>query len=400
MNRKGSKRQVVPLYKFEKLPNIRGRGTEYKVTNNLTGETVYERTGDHRGKIREIGNELYFVDTKTRWMDEDSGDEAAVGQQGSSAPRESSASGTPKAATASTVKKTLIREFSPHQRYDILNEALYGEHSNKEGKTIDVAHRSKYGNVGPFYASICAVLNDGMSYPSFKLQKAVQSTVKSHVDDEVAAHKARLVSQYGEDFHRHDEFMVYDFGTSQTNDEDEELNDDFYNRQILMFLDALVFADVSDDKEPDAEPRHTEAQEKQLEEEKVDGKKRRRVEKVREKPINHVVQLQEQHNGLTSLINSIVSMTSEGPRPAAAESVDPGVIAIKNSLTNLPAPPGLPAVCHKLAEGLAGYGFCTLQELLTTRDSNYQSASAILAGLQWSPLQISRVLGDAPKAPG
>jgi hypothetical protein len=105
-----------------------------------------------------------------------------------------------------------------------------------------------------------------------------------------------------------------------------------------------------------------------LQKKKVDGKqlrKRPRVEKVKKKAINHVAQLQEQHNGLTGLINSIVSMTSEGPRPAAAEPVNPGVIATKNSLTALATPPGLPAVCQKLAEGLAGYGFCTLQELLT-----------------------------------
>jgi hypothetical protein len=54
---------------------------------------------------REKGNDLYYVDTKTRWMDGNSEDEAAEGQPGSAAPRESSASGTPKAATAATVKK-------------------------------------------------------------------------------------------------------------------------------------------------------------------------------------------------------------------------------------------------------------------------------------------------------
>jgi hypothetical protein len=43
--------------------------------------------------------------------------------------------------------------------------------------------------------------------------------------------------------------MVHDFHSSPKSDEDEELGDDFYNRQVLMFLDALVFADVSDDKE-------------------------------------------------------------------------------------------------------------------------------------------------------
>jgi hypothetical protein len=388
---KRDKRTIVRLYKFEKLPNIRGNGQEYKVTNNLTGEVVYERTRDASGKIREKGNELYYADTKTRLLDENSEDEGEEQLKSSS----SSAS----VVSVATVKKTLIREFSAHQKHDILNEVLYGQHLNKDGKTIDVAQRSKYGNVGLFYASICAVLNDGVSYPSFKNKKAVQATVKSFVDDEVTAHQAKLVSRFGANFIQHESFMVY--SCESGTDEEEELGDDFYTRQVLMFLDALVFADVSEDKEEslDEGPRHTQAQETELQEKNIDGKQRKRprVEKVKEKPINHVAQLQEQHHGLTSLINSIVAMTSEGPRPAAAESVDPGVLAIKNTLTALPAPPGLPAVCQKLAEGLAGYGFCTLQELLAIRDTKYDSASAILRDLHWSVLQIERVLGEPPQ---
>jgi hypothetical protein len=70
------------------------------------------------------------------------------------------------------------------QKYDILNEVLYGQHLNKDLEVIDVAQRGKYGNVGLFYTIICAVLNDGKSYPSFNKSKAVQSTVKSWVDEE------------------------------------------------------------------------------------------------------------------------------------------------------------------------------------------------------------------------
>jgi hypothetical protein len=400
-----SKRAVVQLYKFEKLPNIRGNGQEYKVTNNLTGEIVHERTCDANGKLRETGRELYYADTKTRLLyeysvseDESGGLPNAGGSSASVASSVSDANRT----TVPTVRKTLIRVFNLHQKYDILNEVLYGQHLNKDNENIDAAQRGKHGNVGLFFASVCANLNDGVSYPSFRKNKAVQTTVKSWVDDEIEAHKARLVAKFGERFFEHDSFMVY--SCDSASDNDEELNDKFYARQVVMFLDALVFADVPENKEVSVgEPRHTEAQEKDLQDSKIDGKqrnaKRQRVEKVKEKPIDHVAQLQEQQYGLTGLINSIVSMASEGPRPAAAEPVDPGVIAIKNSLTALASPPGLSAVCQKLAEGLAGYGFCSLQELLDIRDSNYQSASAILAGLQWSPLQVSRVLGAVPNAP-
>jgi hypothetical protein len=383
-----SKRQVVQLYKFEKVPNIRGHGQEYKVTNNLTGEVVNERTPDLYGRLREKGRELYFMDTKTRVADEDqnSDDEGGEGLGGGSA----------SSKAALTVKKTLIREYNMQQKYDILNEILYGQHLNKEGETIDAAQRSKHGNNGLFFASVCAILNDGKSYPSFSKAKAVQATVKSFSETAITNHRARLVSRLGENFLHHDSFMAY--SSPSTSDEEEELNEDFYQRQILMFLDALVFADASENKDEVApEPRHSEEQEKVLQDTKIDGKKnakRPRVEKVRAKPIDHVTQLQEQQSGLTGLINSIVTMASDGPRPAAAEAVDPGVLAIKSSLTALPAPPGLPAVCQKLAEGLAGYGFCTLQELLEIRDRKYDSASAILKELHWSVLQIERVLGE------
>ena len=70
-----SKRVVIQLYKFKKVPNIRGNGQEYKITNNLTGEIVYERTHDASGKIREKGNQLYYADTKTRLIDQSSEDE-------------------------------------------------------------------------------------------------------------------------------------------------------------------------------------------------------------------------------------------------------------------------------------------------------------------------------------
>lgn len=48
---------------------------EFKVTNNLTGEVIHERTADRRGVLRERGRELYYADTKTKWLDEDDGED-------------------------------------------------------------------------------------------------------------------------------------------------------------------------------------------------------------------------------------------------------------------------------------------------------------------------------------
>ncbi len=131
------------------------------------------------------------MDTKTRVMDENSEDEGEYQlKAGGSASVVSAASKASK-PTLLPVKKTLIREFNLHQKYDISNEVLYGQHLNKDEETVDVAQRSKHGNLGLFFASVCAILNNAPSYPSFNKSKAVQTTVKNFVETEIAYHIAR-----------------------------------------------------------------------------------------------------------------------------------------------------------------------------------------------------------------
>jgi hypothetical protein len=58
--------------------------------------------------------------------------------------------------------------------------------------------------------------------------------------------------------------MVYSSPSSLSSDEKEELGEEFCKRQILMFLDALVFTDASENEDQVVlEPRHSEAQEQE-----------------------------------------------------------------------------------------------------------------------------------------
>jgi hypothetical protein len=105
---------------------------------------------------------------------------------------------------------------------------------------------------------------------------------------------------------------------------------------------------------------------------------------------NNLLTNTEQQNGL------MTSESSALPAAAAAVSEDIGLSKLKSDLIALPNPPGLPFVCQKLAEGLAGYGICSLQELFEIRDRNYNDAATILGELKWSSLQVCKVLGYPP----
>ena len=102
----------------------------------------------------------------------------------------------------------LTRKITPQKvpQYDILNEILYGQHLNKDRETIDVAQISKHGNMDLFFASVCAILYNATSYPSFNKSKAVQTIVKHFVETEIAYHRARFISKFGETFLQHDSF--------------------------------------------------------------------------------------------------------------------------------------------------------------------------------------------------
>ena len=63
-----------------------------------------------------------------------------------------------------------------------------------------------------------------------------------------------------------------------------------------------------------------------------------------------------------------------------------------HSLLTLPKPPGTTATCEVLATGLGKYGIISLSEL---HEIDRAEADLILKGLNWSPMQIAKVLKPA-----
>lgn len=86
--------------------------------------------------------------------------------------------------------------------------------------------------------------------------------------------------------------------------------------------------------------------------------------------------------------------------PSSAAPADFAIQTIRSSLLALPSPPGTLTVCDRLANSLADYGFCSLQELLDSHARSSDSTRSILTELKWSPLQIDKVLGPKAAAGG
>jgi hypothetical protein len=74
---------------------------------------------------------------------------------------------------------------------------LHGNHTRSDGAQIQFQDRNKHGNCLAFFASICRVLNDGQSYPSFPKSKAVESSVRSWIDTAMGDRIAELTRELG-----------------------------------------------------------------------------------------------------------------------------------------------------------------------------------------------------------
>ena len=86
--------------------------------------------------------------------------------------------------------------------------------------------------------------------------------------------------------------------------------------------------------------------------------------------------------------------------PSSVAPADLAIQTVRSSLLALPSPPGTLTVCDRLANSLADYGFCSLQELLDSHARSSDSTRSILTELKWSPLQIDKVLGPKAAAGG
>ncbi len=378
----------VPKYRFDKLEDSStGYGEEiFKVTDVQTGRVAYKAlsTAANKGIIAKLRD--VFV--------------PAV------ASRE-------EPATAQKTKATKIRNFTPQHKYNILTEALHGNHTRSDGAQIQFQDRNKHGNCLAFFASICRVLNDGQSYPSFAKSKAVESSVRSCIDTAMGNRIAELTRELGEEFHLHADFMGEEL---QDAEEDESKpNSEFYIQKNIELIDFLIHLDrIHENHEgPDAPlPSHNSDQEDGMIQGNVDRlsqgvaeteitgddeekrkKRKHKLEKPREKKTNPAVQLQEQQSNISSMLDKLLAFNADPIATSSSAPADPAIQSIRQSLLQHVTPPGTISVCEKLADSLAGYGFCSFQELLDFTPRS--DARKILSDLKWSPLQIQKVLGNS-----
>jgi voltage-gated potassium channel Kch len=83
------------------------------------------------------------------------------------------------------------------------------------------------------------------------------------------------------------------------------------------------------------------------------------------------------------------SSPSAATQDGRSSQIDDELSPLIASLKGLRQPPGTTAVCNVLASSLASYGFTSLTELLVM---DKKQAAEILEKLNWSPLQIQKVL--------
>ncbi len=378
-------------------------GDEFKVTDIQTGRIAYRCVSSTVNK----GLYLKLQDARA----------PAVVSINSDGDGDMDASATTsEAATSAKPKKTKIKRFSPKQKYNILTEALHGNHTKLDGTTIEFQNRNKHGNLGPFFASICKVLNDGVSYPAFTAAKAVDSSVRQFVETAMGERLAVLIQKYSANFHENRNFMDYTSSAGTDSDGNGDYSDARYNRFNIEHLDSLIHLDKIHELDQlaklssshDVTLKHSSEQEEEMIHGKVDKnggggagaeddkdstskKRKHKLERPREKKVNPNVQLQEQQSSISSMLDKLMQFSAEPVVASASAPADSAIRAIHQSLLGLPKPPGTESVCEKLAESLAGYGFTSFQELLDFDPR--ADARAILIDLKWSPLQIQKVLG-------
>jgi hypothetical protein len=76
------------------------------------------------------------------------------------------------------------------------------------------------------------------------------------------------------------------------------------------------------------------------------------------------VQLQEQQSSISSMLDKLMAFNADPIATSSRAPADPAIQSIRQSLLQHATPPGTVSVCEKLADSLAGYGFCSFQELL------------------------------------
>lgn len=323
-------------------------------------------------------------------------------------------------ADAATVSKKgsakqINRTLSLLQQKHILTEVVFGEqmHPTKNTK-IEPFQRNQRGNQGHYYASVVAHLNASSAKEGpFHSAPATVDKTKDFIEIGVNDRMKVLQETYGDKFMDRGDWDTFN---DRPTDEEEETRETILKDEINSMFDALVYGAYEPKREssssestvPGAAPGYTPDDDKLLAEVANGGgtkrKREHKLEPVKPKAANSVIQFEQRTNAISDMVKSLTSFMTQPASASIAPSSDHSVAStsspgfdmelkpLLDSLLALPKPPGTTATCEVLATGLGKYGIISLSEL---HEMKRAEAELILKGLNWSPMQIAKVLPPA-----
>jgi hypothetical protein len=308
---------------------------------------------------------------------------------------------------SSKPSRKINREYNLCQQQSILSEVVFGQHSNKKGEKISPFKRNDHGNNGHFFDSVVAALN-GQADGPFKEARAVKDTVKLFVEAAINTRKTYLENKFGGNYMKRNDWDVYDYSSdAEENGDSEQTKDVRISKQkhaIDEMLDSLVYCAFDTEEgpaQPPPTPAYTEADDEAVAAKANGGssatkRQRQFMESVRPKSHSAVAQIQTKQEDLSTIMQSIASMLavptlSPAPVPMQASpatqapAFDEELVPLLEALKKLA--PGTTTVCRTLAMSLGNYGILSVEELRAMANAN-----DILKELNWTPLQIQKVL--------
>jgi hypothetical protein len=302
--------------------------------------------------------------------------------------------------------KSINRTLSLQQQKHIMTEVVFGDqvHPTKKSK-IEPFQRNQHGCQGHFYSSVVAHLNaSSVDSGPFKIAPATVDKTKDFVETGVIARKQVLQQKYGEKFMERKDWDT--FNDRPSADEDESFETAIRDEINSMF-DALVYGSHESEagavsSNAGSNPVYTIEDDEELASVANGGVKRKRehkLEPVKPKATNSVVQFEERTQAISKMLESLTAIMAQpdqsasvapsGGHASSSPGFDSELKPLLASLLALPKPPGTTTTCELLATGLGRYGIIKLSEL---QEMDRSEAAKILTGLTWSPMQIAKVL--------
>ena len=306
-------------------------------------------------------------------------------------------------STQAKTTKSINRTLTLTQQKHIMIEVVFGDqiHPTKKIK-IEPFQRNRFGNQGHFYTSVVTHLNASSAESGpFKVAPATVDKTKDFVETGVIAREQVLKQKYGEKFMDRRDWNTFN---DRPDSDDDGTFDSAMRDEINSMFDALVYGSHEPEAPEGEGSKHayTEEDDDKLAETANGGSKRKRdhaLEPVKPKAHNSVVQFEERTNAITKMVESLHSIMAQtdqsatvapsGGRANSSPGFDPELKPLLASLLALPNPPGTTTTCELLATGLGRYGIIKLAEL---QEMDRSDAEKILTGLNWSPMQIAKVL--------